>query len=117
MNGKLNLEVFELAAEQLATDQPGDDFVCISLSKAAMIMGTTRGYSTDLPERRFFEDLYLDKSRNSFNHMNSVSGDPVYDKELQNIRLLALCFTHEIARQENLRLARERRLGRRKRAV
>jgi hypothetical protein len=105
---KLRVTHFVEAAEII--DSLSNGFCCNALSVAADTKWR-RGYRGEkwmiTPEREFFTNLF-DTGINSFNHLYWLTfGTYSYDyEEMKEIRLLALCFAYEAAKDWNKRLTK-----------
>ncbi len=96
MKQKFNLKVFDGAAEICATQYR--HYACVALTKASRSL-------KDTIERELFESLFL-TSYTTFDVMhNERFGYVATDNEIQDIRVLAVCFAREIARLNNNRKA------------
>jgi hypothetical protein len=109
---KLNLSLFEDAADILLDPVEGCHFACSAISKAAERKGYFSCFMDlkDIPERQFFRNLYglspnmLSKNYTFKQMVHSLNPlEDISDGELLEIRLLSLCFAHEAARQRNNR--------------
>jgi hypothetical protein len=106
---KLNLDLFEDAADILLDPVEGCRYACCAISKAAVRKGRCTDYE-GVPERLFFQSLYglssdmLSKNYTFTQMAHSLNPlEDISDGELLEIRLLSLCFAHETARWRNNR--------------
>jgi hypothetical protein len=107
MKPHYRLSHFAQAAELVANDQM--EFCCNALSIAAY-GSVARAYQSGgnggwkpSPERRLFEEVYGVYGNTFYVMWTDLDGYASYPsaEDMREIRLLALCFVHEIARRAN----------------
>ena len=107
MKPHYRLSHFAQAAEFVANDQM--EFCCNALSIAAY-GGVDQAYQSggnggwkSSPERRLFEEVYGVYGGTFYVMWTDLDGYASYPhvEDMREIRLLALCFVHEIARLAN----------------